>query len=115
MMKLCAQWLSNVQLIATLWTIACKASLSMKLSRQEYWSGLPCPPPGNIPNPGTEPMSLTSPLLSGGFFTTSTIWGAQNQLALKVPIPSTLPQVFQLVCLWGDMAIHNFRKLCQYL
>ena len=44
-------------------------------SRQEYWSGLPCPSPGCLPSPGTEPASLTSPALAGGFLTTSAIWG----------------------------------------
>ena len=47
------------------------ASLSMEFSGQEYWSGLPCPPPGDLPNPGIEPVSLTSPELAGGLFTTS--------------------------------------------
>ena len=51
----------------TPWTIACQAPLFMGFSRQEYRSGLPCPPPGNLPNPGMEP---TSPALAGGFFTT---------------------------------------------
>ena len=46
-------------------------------SRQEYWSGLPCPPPGNLPKPGIEPTSLMSPALTGGFFTTSATWEAQ--------------------------------------
>ena len=41
------------------------------------WSGLPCPPPGNIPNQGIEPVSLMSPALAGGFFTTSTTWETQ--------------------------------------
>ena len=45
-------------------------SLSMGFSRQEYWNGLPCPPPGDLPNPGTEPASSVSPALAGGFFTT---------------------------------------------
>ena len=40
--------------------------------------GLPCPPPGDLPDPGTEPASLMSPALAGGFFTTSTIWEAQT-------------------------------------
>ena len=48
--------------------------LSMELSRQEYWNGLPCPPPGDLPDPGIEPPSLTSPALAGGFFTTSATW-----------------------------------------
>ena len=46
-------------------------SLSMEFSRQEYWSGLPCLPPGDLPNPGTEAASLVSPALAGRFFTTS--------------------------------------------
>ena len=40
----------------------------MELFRQEYWSGLPCPPPGDLPNPGIEPTSPVSPVLAGGFF-----------------------------------------------
>ena len=51
---------SSVQLFAMLWTVAHQAPLSMGLSQQEYWSGLPFPPPGNLPNPGIEPESLTS-------------------------------------------------------
>ena len=56
----------------TLWTVALQAPLSMGFSRQEYWSGLPCSSPGDLPNPGTEPGSLVSPALAGVFFTTST-------------------------------------------
>ena len=63
--------ISCVQLFATLWTVAHQASLSMGFSRQEYWSGLQCPPPGNLPYPGIEPMSLTPPVLAGVFFTIS--------------------------------------------
>ena len=48
-----------------------QAPLSMGFSRQEYWGRLPCPPPGDLPYPGIEPASLTSPALAGGFFTTS--------------------------------------------
>ena len=44
---------------ATLWTLARQAPLSMEFSRQEYWSGLPCPPPGDLPNPGIKPRSLS--------------------------------------------------------
>ena len=58
----------------TLWaTAAHEAPLSMGFSRQEYWSGLPCPSPGDLPDPGIEPAS---PALAGGFFTTSTTWEA---------------------------------------
>ena len=58
---------SRVQLLATLWTLAHEAPLSMGFSRQEYWSGLPCPPPGDLPNPGIEPASLASPALEADF------------------------------------------------
>ena len=49
----------------------------MEFSRQEYWSGLSCPPPGDLPNLGFEPESLTSHALAGGFFTTTATWEAQ--------------------------------------
>ena len=67
---------SCVQLFATLWTVAHQAPLPMRLSRQEYWSGLPCPPPENLPCPGIEPASLMSPAQAGKFFTTSATWEA---------------------------------------
>ena len=67
---------SHVLLFAILWTIACQAPLSMGFSRQEHWSGLPCPPPGDLPDPGMEPASLMSPALAGRFFTTSATWEA---------------------------------------
>ena len=63
--------LSNVRLLTTPWTIACQVLLSMEFARQEYWSGLPFPPPGHLPDPGIEPMSLVSPALAGGFLTTA--------------------------------------------
>ena len=50
-------------LFSTLWTVAYQAPLSMGFSRQEYWSGLPCPPPGDLPDPGIEPTSPESPAL----------------------------------------------------
>ena len=54
---------------ATPWIVAHQASLSMGFSRQEYWSGLPCPPPGTLPDPGNKLASLESPALAGRFFT----------------------------------------------
>ena len=53
---------------ATLWTVALQAPLSMGFSRQEYWSGLQCPPPEDLPDPEIEPASLMSPSLAEGFF-----------------------------------------------
>ena len=47
----------SLQSCLTLWTVACQAPLSMRFSRQEYWSGLPCPPPGQLPDPGMESLS----------------------------------------------------------
>ena len=83
---------SHVQLFAALWTFTYQAFLSMGFSRQEYWSGLPCHPPGDLPHPGTKPVlvlygehsclpgiksvSLTSRVLAGRFFTTSDTWEA---------------------------------------
>ena len=65
--------LSRVWLCVTPWTVAHQAPLSVKFSRQEYWSGLPFPPPGDLPDPGIEPTSLTSPALA--FFT---IWATRE-------------------------------------
>ena len=56
--------------------LACQALLSKEFSWQEYWSGLLCPPPGDLPNPGIEPESLKSLALTGRFFTTSSTWKA---------------------------------------
>ena len=61
---------SSVWLFVTLWTIIHHAPLSMGFSRHKYWSGLPCPPPGDLPDPGIKPTCLMSPAL-GGFFTTN--------------------------------------------
>ena len=64
----------RVGFFATQWTIAHQAPLSMGFSRQEYCSGLPCPPPGDLPDPAMEPTSPMSPALAGRFFTTSATW-----------------------------------------
>ena len=69
------------QLIATPWTVPCQAPLSMEFSKQEYWSGLPFPPPGDLPNPGTEPKS---PVLAGRSFyhcAPILVWGAIKMAA----------------------------------
>ena len=72
---------------ATPWTIALQTPLSMGFSRQEYWSGLPCPSPGDLPNPGLEVMSLTSPALGGRFFTTTATWEAPKIAQVGIIIP----------------------------
>ena len=62
------------QLFVILWSVVHQAPLSIEFCRQKYWSGLPCPPLGDLPEPGIKPASLTSPALAGGFLTTSTTW-----------------------------------------
>ena len=66
---MCAQSLSCVQLFETPLTVARQGLLSMRFSRQKYWSVLPCPSPGELPHPGTEPKSPVSTALAGRFFT----------------------------------------------
>ena len=65
-----AYLLSRVQLFATPWTVARQAPLSMGSFRQEYWSGLLFPPPGDLPDPGMIPAFPVTSALAGGFFTT---------------------------------------------
>ena len=62
---------SLVQLFEIPWTVACQALPSMKFFRQEYWSGLQFPTPRDLPNSGIKPMSLASPALADGLFTTA--------------------------------------------
>ena len=69
----CSFVLCRVQLFVTAWTVARQVPLSPELTRQEYWSGLPFPTPGDPPDPGIEPMS---PALASRFFTTSATWEA---------------------------------------
>ena len=68
---------SCVPLFATLWTVAHQALLSMGFSRQEYSSELPCPPPGDLPDPGIKSASSTISSLAAGFFMSSSTWEAQ--------------------------------------
>ena len=71
---MCSHLLSHIQLFVSPWTVACQAPLSMGLSRQEYWSGLPFPPPGDLSDLGIKPKS---PALADVFFTTSATWEAR--------------------------------------
>ena len=80
---------SRVLLCATLWTVAHQAPLCMGFSRQEYRSGLPCPPLGGLPHPGMEPASLPSPALTGGLFTTGVTWDGRGRIEAHI-LPSIL-------------------------
>ena len=71
---------SCVRLYATLRTVACQAPLSMRFSRQEYWSGLPFPPPGNLPLSGID-SRLMSPALAGMLCTTEPPGKSQGRMA----------------------------------
>ena len=75
-----SQLLSLVQLFAIPWTVGCQALLSMGFPRQEYWSGVPFPTPGDLPDPRIECPSLGPPALAGGFSTTSATWEALMKL-----------------------------------
>ena len=67
---------SHVWPFVTPWTVARQGRLPVGFSSKEHWTGLPCPPPGDLPEPGIKPGSLTSPVLAGELFTTSTTWEA---------------------------------------
>ena len=95
---------SCVQLFATLWSITCQVSLTMGFSRQEYWSGLSGPPPGDLPNSGIEPRSLTALALAGGFFTISTTWKAHITCTC---VYKCIKNIFMLVPV-GHLYIHAF-------
>ena len=68
----------------------------MRFSRQEYWSGLPRPPPRDLPKPGIEPVSLTSPALAARFFTTSATWEAPSELELETECRSWVKMISAL-------------------
>ena len=83
---------SCIWLFAALWTIACGPPYGPpdpsvhSISQQAYWNGLPCPSPGDLPDPGTTPLSLTSPALAARFFTTNTT-GEAHQPVTKNQVP----------------------------
>ena len=96
------QWLGCIWLFATLWIVAHQAPLSMRFSRQEFQSGLPFPPPGDLPDPVIERESIVSPALAGGFFVVVqllshvwlfvTPWTAAHQASLSLSISQSLPK-----------------------
>ena len=118
---MCACMLSRfscVRPFATLWTVARQAPLSVGFSRQEYWSGLPCPPPGDLPNPEIKPTSPTPPALASGCLTTSatweslvTPWTAETEASLSFTISLSL---FKLMSIESMMS-SNHLILCHAL
>ena len=99
-MKLCSHS-TVLDSFATLWTVVHQAPPSMGFPRQEYWSGLLFPPPGNLPDPGMEPTSLISSALVGEFFTTGAIWEVHNgillsQASLEAQMVKNLPAIQEI-------------------
>ena len=99
--------LSHVQLLVTLWTVSCRAPLSMGFSRQEYWSGLSCPPQRGLPSPGVESMSVVSPALAGQFFTSSTTSEALYVYMYKwLNASRVLDPYSYVLCHWFHSFLH---------
>ena len=92
----------HIQLFETPWTVGQQVPLSTGFFRQEYWNGLPFPPPGDLPDPGIKPSSLVSPALAGGFFTA--------ELLGRLPLDSTLVlMVWFLTCCCSE---NDFLSVC---
>ena len=97
-------------------TIAHQAPLFMGFSRQEHWSGLPSPPPGDPPDAGIEPTSLMSPALAGGFFTTSITWEAHLNVSARFSSVQSLSHVQLFAIPWieacqASLSITNSQSL----
>ena len=103
----------------TWWTVACQAPLSVGFSRQEYWSGLPFPSPGDFPDSRIKPTSLMSPALAGGFFTTSTTWEAYRHIHIYIYIYKTFECIVALSPLHGKQIeaqrVGAFSKVTQLI
>ena len=101
---LCVCVLSRVQCSTTSWTIAHQAPLSMKFSKQEYLRGLPFFPPGDLPNPGIEPLSFMSPAFAAWLFTTSTTWEAHEMHLMLTPNSHFIDEKTWLLDICHDMS-----------
>ena len=90
-------------------TVACQGPLSMRFSRQEYWSGLPCTPPGDLSNPRIKPTSLSSPALAGMFFTTSATWEVPIHTYCSLFPPNKYFICFTTFYLCGNSFLQSWR------
>ena len=90
----------HVRLLVTLWSVACQAPPSFRFSRQEYWSGLPCPPPGDLPDPGIEPASLRSPALGADSLPLASLgkFTISQSLLKLMSIESMMPSNHLILC-----------------
>ena len=96
---------SHVRPFAIPWLAACQAPLSMGFSRQEYYRGLSCPPPGDLPNPGIKPASLLSLLLASRFFTTGATWEALNEDGVWC----------KKINIFWTLILHSYGHLCKFI
>ena len=116
----CAEPLTHVRPFATPWTVARQAPLSMGFPREEYWSGLPFPFAGDLPNPGMVLSSLMSLALAGGFVTTSATWEALGVVSGRCHTkegekgrqPSEGPPAFSKHYLWGPSLLIPTNSHC---
>ena len=97
--------LSHVRLFATQRTVTYQAPPTVKFSRQESWSGLPFPSPGDLPDPGMEPASFASPALAGGFLTTVPPGIPSAGVSCYIPSSSA----------WEFQCLHTLTNTCCYL
>ena len=95
----CAESLQSCPTFLSLWTIVRQVPLSMGFSRQEYWNGFSCPPPGDLPNPAIKAETLMPPASSARYFTTSATWEAHSpqEVPLKSFPPAGMDMLLSLV------------------
>ena len=121
-----SQFSSVAQSCLTPWIVACQASLSMGVSRQEYWSGLPFPRAGDLPHPGTEPESLAPPALAGRFFPPGPPGKTQEEVMryfIIIIIKSSTQQQPKYPCAYNftlvkqkrNLKLSKWKKKCIYL
>ena len=89
--------------LATPWTVACQTLLPKEFSRQEYWSGLPFPSPGDLPNPGIKPQSSVSPVLPIRFFTTA----SPGKPSYRLNRPIFFPLIHAMRCVSERIYYHT--------
>ena len=116
----CVWSLSHVRLFATPWTVAHQAPLSTGFPRQEYWSGLPFLFPGDLPNPGIEPESLTAPVLAGTLSLTLSHLGSPIILLNNIIYTHTIHLHTHIYIIWvclilficGNLLLFCMQILC---
>ena len=107
-LELCmhAKLLQLYPTLCDLWTVDLQAPLFMVFSRQEYCSGLPCSPSGDLPNLGIKPKSFTSPAVAGGFFTTR----VTREALCKSPQKEKSQMSFLALCTWKYMSWRSYSE-----